>query len=217
MSMEIALMKICKRCGEDKDLNLFYAAKANSDGYSSICKSCDNARKLVYQRDKSKRLGKRDRVYTLLAKELRAQGMKRCPGCKTVKALDGFYKSKAAHDKLCSHCIVCANELSRKRPKEERAKRYQQNKDQMRHRKLLWSFGITLDEYNRMKESQGGVCAICKTIEDTKQLAVDHNHKTGKVRQLLCGRCNPAIGFLREDPVLARKLAEYLEYHATSG
>ena len=44
-------------------------------------------------------------------------------------------------------------------------------------------------------------------------LAVDHCHKTGKIRQLLCSNCNPAIGFIKDSPELARKMADYLERH----
>lgn len=64
-----------------------------------------------------------------------------------------------------------------------------------------------------MLERQGGVCAICGRVERDKGLAVDHNHETDKVRELLCTRCNPAIGFLQEDPTIARRVADYLERH----
>jgi len=56
-------------------------------------------------------------------------------------------------------------------------------------------YGITLEIYNQMLKAQGGVCAICHK-EDSKgnHLSVDHDHSTGKVRGLLCGRCNLALG-----------------------
>lgn len=59
-------------------------------------------------------------------------------------------------------------------------------------------YGITVEQYNEMLESQGGVCAIChdNNIRELK-LAVDHDHETGKVRGLLCDRCNRGIGLLR--------------------
>lgn len=90
--------------------------------------------------------------------------------------------------------------------------------DQKRRR--LAGLGITLEDYERLLEEQGGVCAICKQPETQtrhgriKELAVDHDHTTGLVRALLCHACNVAIGYLRDDPDLARSVANYLENHA---
>jgi hypothetical protein len=59
--------------------------------------------------------------------------------------------------------------------------------------------------------AQNGVCAACfKTCSIKKNLAVDHDHKTGKVRGLLCQNCNVALGHARENPDVLRRLAEYL-------
>ncbi len=71
---------------------------------------------------------------------------------------------------------------------------------------------MTLDEYNRMLTAQGGVCAICgvKTARKGWRLAVDHCHATGRVRGLLCHRCNSAIGMMRESAELMRRAADYL-------
>ena len=55
-------------------------------------------------------------------------------------------------------------------------------------------FGVSEVEYMAMLESQGGVCAICGK-KNTKRLAVDHDHNTGKVRGLLCGKCNTTLGW----------------------
>ncbi len=90
--------------------------------------------------------------------------------------------------------------------------------DQQRLR-FAREYGITVDEYDRMWSQQAGLCAICKKPEaqqrkgKLKSLAVDHSHKTGKVRSLLCASCNVAIGYLKDDPTLARKVASYLEDH----
>jgi hypothetical protein len=68
-----------------------------------------------------------------------------------------------------------------------------------------------------MLAKQNGVCVVCRQPE-TKvingkvlKLAVDHDHETGKVRGLLCMACNIAIGYLQNDPLRARSVAEYLE------
>lgn len=72
---------------------------------------------------------------------------------------------------------------------------------------------ITPDEYARLFNLQGGRCAICgKSYKDESQmLAVDHDHKTGKIRGLLCRKCNFAIGLLQENPVFLLKALLYLK------
>lgn len=85
--------------------------------------------------------------------------------------------------------------------------------------RLKANYGITHDHYDAMHLSQGGVCAICRKPEDRTirgvvvPLVVDHNHKTGIVRALLCHRCNASIGFLNENPDRMRAMAAYVEYH----
>jgi hypothetical protein len=58
---------------------------------------------------------------------------------------------------------------------------------------LKTTYGITIDEYELILEAQGGVCAICGGGTSKKHFAVDHNHKTGQVRGLLCARCNSGL------------------------
>ncbi len=57
---------------------------------------------------------------------------------------------------------------------------------------------------------QAGLCGLCQRPPGPKGLGVDHNHATGKVRALLCSRCNLALGGFMDDPVLCRKAADYL-------
>lgn len=82
---------------------------------------------------------------------------------------------------------------------------------------LRSNYGISLEEYNELLAKQNGKCAICeKESEFTKthsKLGVDHDHKTGKVRGLLCHRCNVGIGFLAEDLNRIYKVLDYLNFH----
>lgn len=88
----------------------------------------------------------------------------------------------------------------------------------MHEKYLLRHYGIGVDEYNALLAAQGGLCAICKKPEilqaktgELLKLAVDHNHLTGEVRSLLCGKCNKGIGLFSEDPDLLHTAAIYLE------
>ncbi|KKL11109.1 hypothetical protein LCGC14_2549140, partial [marine sediment metagenome] len=85
---------------------------------------------------------------------------------------------------------------------------------------LRTKYRITLDQYNEILLSQGGLCAICGGQEHArdrrgfiKPLSVDHNHeeKKGEVRGLLCSSCNTAIGQLDHDSDRLRAAAQYLE------
>lgn len=108
----------------------------------------------------------------------------------------------------------------------ERKERYHNDpeyKEHLKDTKYKSQFGISLEDYNRMLESQNNLCAICKQPETETNtrggkgkivaLAVDHNHETGQVRGLLCGKCNRAVGNLRDSILIAESLVEYLEKH----
>lgn len=80
-------------------------------------------------------------------------------------------------------------------------------------------YGITLDVYHEMFKDQNGVCAICgnketavdRTTQETRRLAVDHCHKTGKVRALLCTNCNTLIGRANDSVEVLKSAITYLE------
>jgi hypothetical protein len=109
--------------------------------------------------------------------------------------------------------------------KEYQKKWYQEHKEELkegrREESLKRSYNISIQEYNLLLGKQEGRCAICGAVESTKhhkskrvvRLAVDHNHKTGKVRGLLCLACNHAIGGLKDDPELVFRAANYLKQH----
>lgn len=58
---------------------------------------------------------------------------------------------------------------------------------------LKKSYGITIEDYDKILEAQGGTCAICDGGTTKRHFAVDHNHKTGQIRGLLCARCNMGL------------------------
>lgn len=79
---------------------------------------------------------------------------------------------------------------------------------------LKYRYGITHDDYDKMLQKQGGACAICrKPPSGRAYLSVDHCHATSKVRGLLCRQCNCALGNVREDLAVLRRLAAYIKKH----
>lgn len=78
-------------------------------------------------------------------------------------------------------------------------------------RRVAKVYGIEPDDYDRLYKSQGGSCAICQRATGaTRRLSVDHNHKTGEVRGLLCRPCNDMLGHARDDPSFFTRSAHYL-------
>lgn len=77
---------------------------------------------------------------------------------------------------------------------------------------LRTKYGLTLQEWNILFETQGSVCAICGTNQPRgKNWHTDHDHKTNKVRGILCGWCNTGIGKLQESREIMLKALQYLE------
>jgi hypothetical protein len=84
---------------------------------------------------------------------------------------------------------------------------------------LKYKFNITLADYNKLLKNQNNTCAICNKKETrkdyrtniTRSLSIDHNHKTGKIRGLLCSKCNNAIGLFNDNVTILNKAINYLK------
>lgn len=72
-------------------------------------------------------------------------------------------------------------------------------------------YNLDPSEFAAMLVRQNGVCAVCEQSDPKRNLSIDHNHGTGRIRGLLCKKCNSAIGFAGDSPVILRKMAMYLE------
>lgn len=103
-------------------------------------------------------------------------------------------------DKPGPRCATCWRSEVRKR----KARAYAQAIEKR--------YGITIEQYDALYIAQGGVCYICRRATGkTRRLAVDHNHKTGKVRGLLCKLCNRfIIGYARDNAEMLKRAIEYL-------
>lgn len=148
-----------------------------------------------------------------------------CNKCDKPGTVDDFYAHGAYIDRQCKTCYgkkAAAwdkTNANRKREirRESAKKRYQERPDLHKNRRLKTTYGITLDDYNRMLSAQSGVCAICKNPETAtwrgkpKPLAVDHDHTTKKIRGLLCANCNQGLGLGRDGVELFQEMIDYLD------
>jgi len=130
--------------------------------------------------------------------------MKTCTKCGLSKPLDEYYiikKSRNRHGS-CKACFKkCSAESSKKLGKRHK-----------RSINLKRNYGITIEDFDQMHDDCNGqcICGATKGRSNSPALFVDHCHDTGKIRGLLCHKCNSAIGLV-EDPDVLRKLADYIE------
>ena len=99
----------------------------------------------------------------------------------------------------------------REHQREYQRARYQSDPNVRRkasRRNLYYNYGITPEEYDAIEAAQFGRCAACGIKSD--RLQVDHCHDTGKIRGLLCGNCNSALGHAKDDVDRLMALVAYL-------
>jgi hypothetical protein len=144
------------------------------------------------------------------------ENLKQCTKCKQYKDKSLFHKTKKNSNKLRACCKQCHNEQYRKNyaKKPDTYKKYTSSRAYrpvLKRKANLKKFGLTIEIYEKMLFNQNNVCAICKNVcASGKRLAVDHCHKTSKVRELLCRRCNQSMGKFNDDPILIKNVLDYL-------
>ncbi len=134
--------------------------------------------------------------------------------------------------KRCNLCVPCHKINSRKYREKfpDRCKVYADRsgqKQSVKDYRADWArskkYGLPLGRVSEMLTEQEGKCAICETtltdvhdryMAPSNKMHVDHNHATGKVRELLCKSCNSGIGNFKEDPERLNAAIEYLRKHA---
>lgn len=156
-----------------------------------------------------------------------------CAKCETSKPSGEFTNGEQRRlgYRRCRACVAEYNrEHNKRRPprvlteeQKERQREAGRRKDPARVADywFRYRYGLTLVQVEAMAEEQGGLCAVCcqpetKTDPRTgkvRRLSVDHNHRTGQPRQLLCLRCNQALGLVDDDQQLLERMVAYLDRH----
>ena len=163
--------------------------------------------------------------------------VKTCLDCKLEKPISSFGKSKGYKKSYYkSYCKTCAiqrlNKWVKTNPNKvkeikkehylknienykQRAKKgYLRNPESIRKSYLRRHYKLTSEEYEKLFQMQQGLCAIClsPTSPDMRKqrLSIDHCHKTGKVRGLLCGNCNSGLGLFKDNLTILRTAVKYL-------
>lgn len=148
--------------------------------------------------------------------------MPTCPQCKTTKNESEFYRNKTKISGLAVYCKECMKasgheryEKNKNNPSFKQTRidyRKGKGKQRCNNSAFKYKYGIDLQEKQNILDSQGGVCACCGSSDPQHKQgwALDHNHKTKKVRAVLCQPCNTTIGCAKESILRLQACISYL-------
>jgi len=140
--------------------------------------------------------------------------MKICGKCKVEKQDTDYYSNGSRRR---SYCKICSSlyQKEHKTQNEERLRKQWQKASKKYYTlktsrvKTYRRYGLSVNDYFSLLEKQNGKCKVCN---EEKKLVIDHNHKTGKVRGLLCLNCNTALGHLKDNKEIMLSAIKYLEF-----
>lgn len=133
--------------------------------------------------------------------------MKTCRKCGLKKDYSNYYKATSGtRDGYRHECKQCWIESCKTYHKENREERLAAG----RERYYKTNYNLTAEEALQLKDSSNG-CEVC----GNNPVVIDHCHSSGKVRGLLCNKCNQALGSLNDDPNIIYKLGDYMRKHLT--
>lgn len=220
-------MKKCAKCELEKPLTseYFYQRKRSKDGFKPRCKDCSKEDNRKYREVSSNAFSEsfeRNGILYIY-----------CKGCNLDKPLTKEFFRPMKDRKLgflrrCKSCIASHMQeyrktkpqsdefiqLRRLRDKQRWPKRRVRESENRKIRALIKRYNLTIGEYETIRKRQRNRCAICGIEESKSQkknLCVDHDHKTGKVRGLLCGKCNSGLGFFQDNTDIIEKALGYLQ------
>lgn len=182
--------KYCTQCKGGKPAAPSYlcvdCGLPRENSRARLCSSCKHRRLPTWQQVEA-------RASSLGPASKTVKNGKTCSICLETKALRDFPRLSSAPDGKQKYCTLCSNEKSF-------------------IARLKSQYNLTIDQYRELLDKQDGRCAICRNKPQRMRLAVDHDHKTGLVRGLLCTRCNhKLLGSAHDNVDLLRSAIDYLE------
>ncbi|MEU4145381.1 endonuclease VII domain-containing protein [Streptomyces parvulus] len=176
--------KRCTGCRRELPVAGFARDKNRADGLQVRCRECVAEYSAAHYRRRREAMG-----LTVREKVEVPAGHKLCRTCGEVKPHGEWHRNATASDGLSTRCKAC-------------------RAVQGREVHLKRNYGLTEAERDKLIADQGGVCCICLAAPAAH---VDHCHKTGRVRGVLCFSCNAALGQFKDRPDAIRRAAAYVE------
>jgi hypothetical protein len=178
--------KRCPSCHETKPASGFGRNRALKDGLSYYCLACNRARNNAWYRESRRAMGKEVRDHSWIP-----EGFRWCPACRQPVAHEDYVRNARTASGFGSHCRSCDSVAS---------------SESYFYRK----HGLTKKQVAEIRAAQGNRCGICGEPEPQH---LDHDHSSGRIRRLLCQRCNHGLGLFRDDPYLLHVAALYVSGH----
>lgn len=178
--------KLCTKCTNIKLIEEFCKNKAIIDGRSAWCRTCMKDISKTYRKNNKEKCRQQTRNWRLKNRE------------------QHLANNKRRYNKYKESILARTKEWAEKFP------------DKRIDARLKNKFGLTLEEYKKILERQGGQCYVCARIpeeyrnKEARMLAVDHCHSSGKIRGLLCGNHNRALGMIKDSIEALEVLIHYL-------
>lgn len=187
-------IKVCRQCKKE------FEHDWKSRNY--ICRPC-NADVARAYREKKKAQRHEEFINTASGE------FRKCSECLTEMPLTEFSRSSYSNKGRAYLCKSCNQKSCKKRRDADRI--------EANIRKRLSFFKITREEYDALHERARGLCEICGTDKsaDNRPLGIDHCHESGKIRGILCNKCNWLIGASRENVDILNKAIGYLQERTT--
>jgi hypothetical protein len=178
--------KRCPSCGKTKSATEYGSNQSLGDGLSFYCLVCNRAKSNAHYRKRRAAMGKKVRDLSWVP-----EGFRWCPTCKAAVPIEDYTQNSAVPSGFGANCKACHNAMGKE---------------------AYWlrQYGIPRKGVDDIRARQSNRCALCAEPDPGH---LDHDHKNGGVRALLCQRCNFALGLLRDDPDLMRAAADYVEVH----
>ncbi len=184
-SLEVSSTKTCTKCGETKSI-LEYSFRKDTQKYRPTCMQC------------TKGYFTSLRLRRLETSQLLLEGKKRCSKCLEVKNTDDFSIDKYTSTGFSSNCRCCIKSNNK------------ENAELNKKRSAKYRYGVSDEEYNELMTVTN--CQICDKRFDTKNIKnIDHCHETGRVRGILCTKCNQGLGMFHDKVVVLEKAITYLK------
>lgn len=137
---------------------------------------------------------------------------KNCSSCKIEKSLDEFYSKKRGKLGVSAECKSCFRaRMTKTKDKQNLSKEEQNLLSKKRH--LRKHYDLSLEDFEELSKKQNYQCAICGMPENSCRpfgLNVDHDHRSGKIRGLLCRSCNLGLGLFRDNELILKNALNYI-------